>query len=443
MTAAGEEYIVDITGVSHQGMGVGRINDLVVFVPKALMGEQVLVGIDEVKKNLANGTLLKILRNSPHRVNPPCRESEHCGGCELQHADYPYQLQAKGQIVSDAMLKLARTNLVPEPVEAMANPWHYRNKGVFHVDYRPGQVVVGFYQQGSHQCTSARNCLLFSQRINALTAYLEEALLQYSKVHYVQKIMIRQSRANQELMLVFVTKDNVWRLTDMLKKLTEDFPDVVSIYHNINTNPKVMLGKSFQHLYGKTCLIDTIGALQFQISPESFFQVNNEQAEKLYQYALTFAQLKGSETIVDAYCGIGTISLYLAQQAKFVYGIEAISQAVKDAQQNARLNGIDNCKFIIAKVEEWLPKWQNKGNHADVIVVDPPRKGCDSQMLHALANSQSDKIIYISCNPSTLARDIRYLCDNGYRLERIQPVDLFAVTWHVEIVCLLSKAVTK
>lgn len=439
MLEIGQQYTTTITGVSHQGLGVGRIEQIVVFVPRALIGETVRVRIDEIKKNLAHGTLVEIITPSAQRLTPRCGQSAHCGGCELQHAAYQAQLDAKRQIVQDAMTKLARVDITVEPVLGMKDPWRYRNKGVFHVDYQAGAVQLGFYQQSTHEVVAADQCFLFSEQINALLRFLEDAIQRHSKVFYLQKVMLRESRANGELMVVFVTKDNHWALSPLVEEMRAAFPQVVSVYHNINTNPKLMLGRSFKLLAGQETLEDKLGDLRFQISPQSFFQVNNEQAEVLYNQVLALADLQGTETVVDAYCGIGTISLFLARQAGQVYGVESVSQAIKDANLNAKLNGITNCRFTTAKAEEWLPKWIAQNNTPDLIVVDPPRKGCDTQLLYALTTALPPKIIYVSCEPSTLARDIRHLTENGYTVKKVQPVDLFAQSWHVETVAFLSK----
>lgn len=439
MLEVGQEYIVEITGISHQGFGVGRIEQVVVFVPQALIGETVQVRIDDIKKNLAQGTLVQILKPLAERINPSCKQSALCGGCELQHAAYEHQLAAKRQIVQDAMTKLARVDIMVEPVIGMEKPWRYRNKGVFHVAYLAGEVQIGFNQLGSHEVIPADECYLFSEQINELLRYLAQAIQQYSKAFSIQKVMLRESRTNGEIMTVFVTKDNHWASPELITELQKRFPQVTSVYHNINTNPKLMLGKSFQLLAGKAFISDTIGELQFQISPQSFFQINNEQAKVLYNQVLAFADLKGHEQVIDAYCGIGTISLFLAQQAAQVYGIESVSQAIKDANINAKMNDITNCRFITAKAEEWLPKWITKGNRPEIIVVDPPRKGCDSQLLYAITTSMPEKIIYVSCDPSTMARDVRYLTENGYKAEKVQPVDLFGQSWHVECVTLLTR----
>ncbi len=434
----GDVVKLTITGISHQGYGIGRHDNIVVFVPGAMLGETVQAEIVEYKKKMATAELRDVIEPSEHRVEASCPQSDRCGGCELQHCNYAYQLQAKQKIVQDAMLRLGRITVSVEPVIGMEEPWRYRNKGIFHVDYSDNDVRLGFYEQGSHQFVPASGCQLFSKKINDLVATLEQMIHDSGRAYYVHKVMIRESHYNGELMVVFVTEEAAWRLPELAKKLIH-YPDVVSIYHNINTNLKVMLGRSFKLLEGKETIEDTIGAFHFQISPQSFFQVNNEQARILYETALEYAQLTGREQVVDVYCGIGTISQYLAQKANHVTGIESVNQAVLDARENAENNGITNCTFVSAKAEDWLPKWVKKGNKIDVAVIDPPRKGCETPALDALITSEAERIVYVSCNPSTLARDTKYLCENGYEVKKIQPVDLFCQSWHVENVCLLEK----
>ena len=280
--------------------------------------------------------------------------------------------------------------------------------------------------------------MLFSNAVNGLVTKLEEMIQDSGKANYINKVMIRESRLNGELMVVFVTEDTAWRLPDLTKAVVA-YPNVVSVYHNHNSNPKLMLGRKFNLLYGKETIEDTIGQFHFQISPQSFFQVNNEQAEVLYAKALEYAGLTGKEQVADVYCGIGTISLYLAQKAESVIGIESVAQAIQDAKENAKANGVENCTFVAAKAEEWLPKWVKKGNKLDVAIIDPPRKGCEPPALDALISSEAETIVYVSCNPSTLARDVKYLCENGYTLEKVQPVDLFPQTFHCECVAKLTK----
>lgn len=438
MVEIGQLYEVEITGLSHQGYGVGRVDNLVIFVPQAMLNELVRVEIVEYKRKMATAKLLEVLTPSPYRQEPVCPQSSQCGGCELQHSQYDYQLLAKRQIVQDAIGKLARTEIQVNPVLGMEEPWRYRNKGIFHLDYSRGTVSIGFYQQGSHELVPATQCRLFSEQINQLLMNLQQLIEQTGKANYIQKIMIRESHHNGQLMVVFVIAENCWRLPELPQQLMSLQPKVVSVYYNINTNPKLMLGKNFYLLAGQSAIIDSMGQFTFRISPQSFFQVNTPQAEVLYQQVLQYACLTGQETVIDAYCGIGTISLWLAQQAHQVIGIESVSQAIKDAKENAQLNNINNCQFVAAKAEEWLPKWAAQGHQADLIVVDPPRKGCDTPVLDSIIRSNTPKIIYVSCNPSTLARDIKYLGQHGYTLQTVQPIDLFCGSWHVETVCLMS-----
>ena len=434
----GTKLQLEITGISHQGYGIGRIENLVVFVPGAMLGETVIAEVLEYKKKMVTAQLIEVITPSLQRIAPSCGQSERCGGCELQHCDYAYQLQAKRQIVQDAMTRLGRADITVEPVLGMEKPWQYRNKGIFHADYAGGRVKLGFYEQGSHVFVPAANCMLFTEAVNGLVKHIEVLIQNSGKANYIDKVMIRESRLNGDLMVVFVTEDTAWRLPDLAKQVAE-YPQVVSVYHNHNNNPKLMLGRKFNLLYGQETIEDTIGQFHFQISPQSFFQVNNAQAEVLYAKALEFAGLTGKEQVADVYCGIGTISLYLAQNAASVVGIESVAQAIQDAKENAKNNDVTNCTFVAAKAEEWLPKWVKKGNKLDVAVIDPPRKGCETPALDALITSEAETIVYVSCNPSTLARDVKYLCENGYQLEKVQPVDLFPQTFHCECVAKLVK----
>lgn len=434
----GDLIQLSITGISHQGYGIGRHDNIVVFVPGAMLGETVEAQIVEYKKKMATAQLQRIITASEYRIEALCPQSSRCGGCELQHCSYDYQLQAKRKIVEDAMARLGRIDTPVEPVLGMEGPWHYRNKGIFHADYSDGTVRLGFYEQGSHQFVPAAACRLFSKAVTDLVSVLENLIQNSGRAYYIHKVMIRESRSNGDMMVVFVTEEAAWRLPELAQQLIRQ-PGVVSVYHNINTNLKIMLGRSFRLLAGQPAIEDTIGAFRFQISPQSFFQINNQQAQVLYETALDFAQLTGKEMVADVYCGIGTISLYLAQQAAQVIGIESVAQAVQDAKENARNNGVENCTFVAAKAEDWLPKWAQKGNRLDVAVIDPPRKGCETPVLDALITSGAKRIVYVSCNPSTLARDAKYLCQYGYEVQKIQPVDLFCQSWHVECVVLMTK----
>lgn len=434
MLEIGSTHQLTLTGISHQGMGIGRIEKVAVFVPQTLLGEVVEVEIIEVKKNMATGKLRTIIQPAPERIEAPCAQYELCGGCELQHCTYSYQLKAKQQIVQDAMNKLARIDVIVDATLGMDHPWQYRNKGIFHMDYRFGRVRMGFKQKSTVEVVSLEHCALFDSQVNQVAQYIQDAIYQSGRSRYIQKVMIRESDYNGEMMVVFVTKTPGWDMPELVEQLMAKYAKVVSVYQNLNTEPKIMLGKKFTLLKGEAFIIDHIGELKFQISPISFFQVNNAQANVLYQLVLDLANLQGYEEVVDAYCGIGTISLFLAQKARMVYGVESVGQAIQDAKVNAKLNKVENCQFVHAKTEDWLPKWMAKGKKVDVIVVDPPRKGCDEAVLDAIIKCQVEKVIYVSCNPSTLARDLKYLTTYGYQVDKVQPVDLFAQTWHVEVV---------
>lgn len=435
---AGDIVQLTITGISHQGYGIGRYDNIVIFVPGAMLEEQVEAQIVEYKKKMVTAKLVRLLEPSVQRIEPSCSQSGLCGGCELQHCSYAYQLQAKRKIVQDALVRLGKVDMQVEPVLGMAEPWRYRNKGIFHADYSEGTVRLGFYEQGSHQFVPATDCRLFSKAVNRLLHVLEKMIQNSGRAYYIQKVMLRESHYNGDLMVVLVTEDAAWRLPELVEQLIH-YPGVVSVYHNINTNLKIMLGRSFRLLAGQTTIEDVIGEFHFQISPQSFFQVNNQQTQILYETVLEFAQLTGKEQLADIYCGIGTISLYLARHAEQVIGIEAVAQAVQDAKENAKANNIQNCTFVAVKAEDWLPKWVKKGNQLDVAVIDPPRKGCETPVLDGLITCGVKRIVYVSCNPSTLARDIKYLCQYGYQVMRAQPVDLFCQSWHVETVCLLTR----
>jgi len=444
----GEKYELAITGLSHQGEGIGRVNNFAVFVPGAIPGEKVTAEITEIKKNLAQGKLEKVVEPVPFRIEAPCAYFAKCGGCQLQHISYEKQLEFKREQVKDALGKIGGIDVQVEPALGMEYPWRYRNKGHFHPDKIGSEVRLGFYEPGSYAFVPAKESLLFSSVVNRLLSYLEEKLtLDGVSVYerktgrgYLRNIMIRESRATGEIMLIFVTNEDEWRLDEVVESVLAVFPQVKSVYHNINKSTKpVVLGAKFKLISGQAFLKDTIGPYVFKISPQSFFQINNEQARVLYEKALAYANLTGKETLIDVYCGIGSIAIYMAAQAKEVIGIEAVEAAINDAGENAKLNGINNTEFIVAKAEEWLPRWVKGGGRADVVIVDPPRKGCAPEVLEAIVEVKPERVVYVSCNPATLARDLKYLAANGYEVEKVQPVDLFPQTQHTETVARIER----
>lgn len=444
-----EKYELIINGYSHQGEGIGRVNNFTVFVPGAIPEERVRVKINEVKKNFARSRLEEIISSSPHRIKPFCPVYPLCGGCHLQHITYKKQLEMKKGIVENALERIGNQNIKTSPTIGMKDPWRYRNKGYFQMNQEKGKVRLGFYKAGSYDFVAASGCVLFSFQINRLISYLEDQLSLQKVTVYNSKtgegnlrnILIRESRSTGEIMIVFITKEyNLGFDQNVLNDLVRAFPQVVSIYQNINKSPKaVLLGKNFRILKGKSDLEDVIGPFKFKISPQSFFQVNAAQAEILNEKVLEYANLSGEEAVIDSYCGTATISIYVAKHAEKVYGIEVEKSAVRDAKINCELNGISNLKLFTGKAEEWLYRWRKSGGEVHLIIVDPPRKGCSLKVLKGIIKIKPKKIIYVSCNPATLARDLKYLTkDDDYKLKKVLPIDMFPQTSHIECIASLE-----
>ena len=445
-----ENYELFINNYSHQGEGIGRVNDFTVFVPGAILGERVRVKISEIKKNFARSQLEEVVSSSPHRIKPPCPVYHLCGGCQLQHITYEKQLEMKKGIVENALDRIGNQNIKALPTIGMKDPWRYRNKGYFQVSQEKGMIRLGFYKAGSYDFVPASGCVLFGLQINRLVRYLEDQLSLQKVTAYdsragggnLRNILIRESGSTEEIMIVFITKeDNLGFDQNVLNDLVKAFPQVISIYQNISRSPKaVLLGKDFRLLKGKPDLEDTIGPFKFKISPQSFFQVNAAQAKILNEKVLEYANLSGEETVIDSYCGTATISIYVAKRAKKVYGIEVEKSAVRDAKINCELNGISNLKLFTGKAEEWLYKWRRSGEEVHLIIVDPPRRGCSSKALEGIIKIKPKKIIYVSCNPATLARDLKYLTkDDDYKLKKVLPIDMFPQTSHLECIASLER----
>jgi 23S rRNA (uracil1939-C5)-methyltransferase len=438
-----------IHGFGHSGTGVGRYDGFAIFIGGALPGEQVKVRVTKVKKTFAEGELLQVLAAHPERIDPVCPHFDSCGGCQLQHISYEEELKLKQQQVEDQLQRIGLfSDVTIHPVKGMENPWSYRNKVQIPFATVEGKVVAGFYQLGTHQVVDMETCFIQNELQTELTKRIKQLVekLQipiYNEITHkgiLRHVLLRQGVHTNELMVVFVTNgEKIPSEQDLIKEIRRSFPIVTSIQQNINTNKtNVILGRENRLLWGMPVIYDTIGEIQFAISPHSFFQVNPTQTEVLYEQAKKFANLTGEEIVIDAYCGIGSISLYLADQAKRVYGMEIVPAAIEDARQNAALNKIRNVTFELGKAEEILPKWQEEGMHADVLVVDPPRKGCDEAFLEAASKIQPERIVYVSCNPATFARDAKYLSEHGYHLQEVQPVDMFPQTSHVELVGLFT-----
>lgn len=449
---AGKTYEVKINGLGSSAEGVGRIEDFTVFVPYALPEETVEVRIEEVKKSYAKGRLVRVIKASPERIEPKCAIYDKCGGCQLQHLSYEGQMQVKQQQVVDAITRIGGLQVPVLPLIGAAEPWNYRNKMQFPVGKNQGKISIGCYAQGSHDIIDTQDCsiqkTLNNDIVNAVREVAERLhLTAYDEHRHLGLLrhVVGRVGKNGECMIVLVTSTRELRCArEIVKLLRKRLPKLVSVQQNVQTyHNNVIMGRETNLLWGRPTITDTIGSLTFHISPRSFFQVNTQQAEVLYNKAMEFANLTGQETVIDAYCGTGTITLFLARKARKVYGIEIVKPAIKDAEKNARDNRIKNAEFIVGDATDVMPRLYNQGIRADVVVVDPPRAGCTPVVLETFANMKPDRIVYVSCNPASLARDIAILDKLGYAAKKVQPVDMFPMTSHVECVALLQRKISK
>ncbi len=442
---------LEIVDCGTDGEGIGKADGFTVFVKDAVIGDTVTAKIMKAKKNYGYGRLMEILKPSPYRVDPICPSARQCGGCQLQAVSYEEQKAFKEKKLRGHLERIGGFKELPmEPLIGMDEPYHYRNKAQFPVGRnKEGRIVTGFYAGRTHAIIENRDCALGipqnKEVLDRVIAHMEKYnIAPYDEMTgkgLVRHIFVRYGFFTGELMVcLIINGQDLPHQKEMVEKLGE-IPGMTSISLNINKKRNnVILGDKVKTIWGKEYITDKIGDISYEISPLSFFQVNPHQTWKLYSKALEYADLHGEETVWDLYCGIGTISLFLAQKAKFVRGVEIVSAAIEDARRNARLNEIDNVEFFVGKAEEVLPReYEKNGVYADVIVVDPPRKGCDEMLLKTILKMQPKRVVYVSCDSATLARDLRFLCDNGYELKKVCGVDQFPQTVHVETVVLLSQ----
>lgn len=442
---------LEITGLNHQGEGVGRLEGKVYFVPGALPGELVDMEVIEEKKSWARGRLQAILAPSPNRCQPGCKHYFACGGCQLQHLDYTAQLAAKRELVQSTLVRIGKQDparLEVRPVLGMQQPWHYRNKAVWQVTGAPGRVRLGFFQQGGQRIVPVRACSLLLPGLNELKQKIEDLINEEGLIPYdwrkhsgqLRHVILRQTRAGQTMVGLVTAGEN--NLGSRLQRIAAGLQaaGVTTVVWNLNPGrSREILGRTSRVLAGPGYIVEELLGLQFRVALPTFMQVNPEQTQVLYQEALRAAELSGLEQVIDAYCGVGTISLLLARQAAAVRGVEVVVDAITAARINAELNGITNASFSTGLAEQVLPTWQREGFRADVIVVDPPRAGVELPALTALAGMEPERIVYVSCDVATLARDLARLQELGYYPLWIQPVDMFPQTGHVECVTLMSK----
>ncbi|WP_082816914.1 23S rRNA (uracil(1939)-C(5))-methyltransferase RlmD [Anaerosporomusa subterranea] len=439
----GEKYRLSITGLGHSGEGVGRIQDFTIFVPEALPGETIEVMIEEVKKTYARGKISQIVDPSEARCQPPCAVYDQCGGCQLQHLNYPGQLAAKRQLVLDAVTRIGKlTDVTVHPTLGADSPWYYRNKMQSPVGLSAGEIAVGCFAQGTHDIIDSSSCHIQHHTNNLIAATVKQIILNFGisvyneRLHQgtIRHILGRVGTASGEVMVVLVTATReLPHANEIVSRLRQAIPGLVSVVHNVNDRQtNIILGDYTKTIWGKDTILDSLDGLSFRISAKSFFQVNTEQAAVLYRQAVKYACLSGRETVLDLYCGTGTIALFLARHCRKVIGIEIVAPAIADAKQNAELNGITNADFICGDAVDMLPKLVADGVQPDVVVIDPPRAGCERKVLEVIATLQPERVVYVSCNPASLARDLAILGENGYLTKEIQPVDMFPQTYHVE-----------
>lgn len=470
---------VKIEDIGTEGEGIGKLEGFTLFVKDAVMGDVVEARLVKVKKNYAYARLEKVLTSSPLRVKPVCPYHKQCGGCQIQAMSYEAQLQFKENKVKNNLVRIGGFDQifiesVMESVVGMEQPWHYRNKAQFPVGTdKDGRIITGFYAGRTHSIIANTDCALGVEEnepiLQKVLAYMQnEKVSAYDETTgqgLVRHILIRKGFTSGEIMVCLVINGKSLPKEDRLVSTLREIPGMTSIWLNYNTkNTNVIMGTEGRVLWGQNTITDVIHrrsieeinsgkdclrydskenapqGITFAISPLSFYQVNPIQTEKLYSLALEYAGLTGEETVWDLYCGIGTISLFMAQCAKEVHGVEIVPQAIEDARKNAERNHIENATFYVGKAEEVLPRlYEEEHIFADVICVDPPRKGCDEACLNTIIKMAPKRIVYVSCDSATLARDLKYLCENGYEIRKVRAVDQFGQTVHVETVCLLSK----
>ena len=453
---------VEITDIGVSGEGIGHVDGYTLFIKDAVIGDVVEVKVMKAKKNYGYARLMKVITPSEYRIEPKCAFARRCGGCQIQEMSYDRQLVFKDQKIRGNLERIGgftkdQIDTVMQPVVGMEHPFGYRNKAQFPFGTdKEGNPITGFYAGRTHDIIANTDCALGVEQNKEIL----EIILQYMRENKIKSYdektgkglirhaLIRYGFKTKEIMVCLVVNGKKLPKAERLIEKLIQIEGMTSITISPNTRrDNVIMGDSYEILWGQGYITDYIGNVKYQISPLSFYQVNPVQTEKLYGLALEYADLKGDETVWDLYCGIGTISLFLAQKAKQVYGVEIVPQAIDDAKENAKINAIDNAEFFVGKAEEVLPEYyaeyerEHNGEtaHADVIVVDPPRKGCDETLLETIVKMQPEKVVYVSCDSATLARDLKYLCANGYEIKVCRGVDQFPQSVHVETVVLLSQ----
>ena len=452
MLVENKNYEIEIVDIGHKGEAIGKIDGFPVFIDGAVTGDIVCARIVKSKKNYAVGELLEIIRPSKDRVEPRCSLTGICGGCTMMNLAYEKQLELKQSSIRENLVRIEKIeNPKLKPIIGMKNPYRYRNKAQYPVGKNAsGEVEIGFYRKRSHDIVEFESCHIQHPSNDEILRIIKEFVMENGISIYeeatgqgaLRRIVTRIGFATGEIMVVLVTSDKKdYGFSRLAQKLAESDPNIKSVIQNINPSKgNVILGQENKTILGKDRILDKLHDFQFEISAHSFYQVNPTQTDRMYTKALEYANPTGNETVFDLYCGIGTISLFLSKRAKKVYGIEIVPQAIKDAKRNAQINGVKNAEFITGKAEIEVPKLYKRGIRADVVVVDPPRKGIEEIVLKTIAEMNVPRIVYVSCNPSTMARDVEILRRLGYRMEECTGIDNFCHSMHVETVVLMSRA---
>lgn len=445
-------FIAECVDQGHDGKGIVKYDGFTYFVNGMITGETGKIKCIKMLKNYGVGRLIELYQTSPYRVNPKCHVYKGCGGCHLMHMNRLGQQNFKTKRVKDCLLRIAGMDVDVLPCLMQNDPWFYRNKVQMPVGYdKNGNVITGFYKQKTNDIIDCDQCLIQNQESNIIIHRVKELFEKYHIEPYdkilhqgnIKHILTKKGYHSQELMLCFITYQRmIPHINEIIETLTQEFPHLKTIIQNINPrHDNVILGDEEIILYGSGFIYDTLLGNSYKISLKSFFQINPIQVEVLYKKAIELAHLNINSVVLDAYCGIGTIALSLAEHVKKVYGVEIVQEAISDAKNNAKFNQINNVDFICDDAGKYMVELVSRHIHLDVVFVDPPRKGCSQQFLDSLIQAYPQEIIYISCDVATQARDIKILCENGYQVQCVQPVDMFPQTYHIENICLLQRTV--
>ena len=442
MPEKNEFYEVEFIDMTHDGMGVCRIDGFPVFVPKALKGEKGIIKLTKVNSNLGFGRLMELQHKSPFRKEPICDHYSECGGCNLMHMDYSMQLDFKKYRTAETLRKLGKISTKVNDAVGMINPYYYRNKAVIPFGEENGKMIAGLYKSRSHDIIDMKKCYIIPKITTDIVKFLKNIFIELNIPAYnenigtgvIRHIVVRNSYKFDDISVTIVTLTPKLPKKDLIvQRLIARYKRVVSVIHNHNPeNTNIVLGKKSKVIYGEDFIRDEINGVLFKVSHRSFYQVNPQQTESLYKKAIEYAELTPNDIVIDAYCGIGTIALSVAKDCKSVLGVELVKQAISDADENAAANNITNAKFKVGKAEEVIKTWSNYD--IDVLFVDPPRKGCEPAFLETIAEMKIPRIVYVSCNVATLARDLNYLQSQGYEVQEATPFDMFPQTSHIEVV---------